>query len=101
MKFFIIIFIILLTGCTARKIATTTKYKVTLDASPSYVQGGDGKGYIVNWQWQQIEGSKAVIENPGASKTTAIVPKGDFSFQLKTTDNLNQNDTAILNVSIK
>jgi hypothetical protein len=97
----ILIIAIVLAGCTAGRIASETKYKVTLDASPSYVAGGDGKGYIVSWQWRQIEGSKAIIENPNSAKTITIVSTGDFAFEVCTVDNLNKSDTGILKIKVK
>lgn len=87
MKLYIIIFLILtLNSCTQRRIATT-KYQVILNATPSFVKGGDNKGYIVSWQWRQIEG-KGQTKNAKSPIAIYIVDGGLNKWELSTWDNL-------------
>lgn len=92
----------LLAACTSSKINTSQKI-VTLDASPSYITGGDGTGYFTKWEWKETENNAYVrIEDPSLPITTAIVPVNcGCTFLLYVTDNLNQSDTAALKINVK
>lgn len=86
----------MLFGCTAARKSESTLYKVTLDASQSYVQGGDGKGYITKWEWTK---NGSII---GTKPTIAVIEKaGLYVYKLILTDNLGQTTNKSISVTVK
>lgn len=94
MRTIIIILSVFLFSCTTERKIISQK-TVTLDASPSYVSGGRGTGKIVKWEWQ-LNGKK-IGTTPVIS---VMVSKGNYQYQLKATDNLGNQDSAILKVNV-
>lgn len=95
------IVLILLISCRVNRVSTAVKV-VTLDCTPSYIIGGNGKGYFTAYKWVQTSGNKSVIDSPNAPVTKAsTIGRGLFTWRVKITDNLNNSDTATLTVDIK
>ena len=93
--------LILLFGCVSRRVATT-QTTVLLDGTRSYITGGNGKGYFAKWEWKQIKGTNGFIGNAYLPATqTTVQGSGVFAWQLKVTDNLGNQDSAVYSITIK
>jgi predicted secreted protein len=90
--------LLLLSACT---VSRKTPVTVILDSSASYITGGNGKGYFVAWDWKQIEGEKAIIDNPRVAITKTYVSSGYYGWQMKITDNLGQQKIDTIYLEIK
>lgn len=74
-------------SCTIARRETSTRH--TLDGSKSY----DPDGIIVKYNWQVINGKKAVIQNPHAVVTPIDVIDKSVDVQLTVTDNDGATDS--------
>ncbi len=101
MKWLLVIVPIIICSCTTVKEARKTTTTVVLDSSGSYIKGGDGKGYFTMWNWKQIAGEKATIENPSAAVTRAYITNGNYVWQMTITDNLGQTKTDTVSYKLK
>jgi hypothetical protein len=102
MKLWYLILVLLLIGCDVSKRVVTTPKTIILDGSKSYVSGGNGKGYIISFYWQQKAGQSVKVSNQ-TLQSISLMPlhPGDYAFQLKVIDNLGNKDSTIYSITVK
>jgi len=102
MKLWYLILVLLLIGCDVSKRVVTTPKMIVLDGSRSYISGGDGKGSIISFYWQQKAGQSVKVSNQ-TSQSISLMPlhPGSYTFQLKVTDNLGNKDSTIYSITVK